>query len=86
MFEVLAKTGVKEEELAAIGITNQRETTVVWDKKSGTAYLFLQSFGSLGKAIPIVKNLNRKEKKSGLRKNAVFYLIHIFPQVKFAGS
>ena len=77
MFEVLAKTGVKEEELAAIGITNQRETTVVWDKKSGQLFIS-QSFGSLGKAIPIVKNLNRKEKKSGLRKNAVFYLIHIF--------
>ena len=39
MFEVLAKTGVKEEELAAIGITNQRETTVIWDKKKWTAYL-----------------------------------------------
>ena len=40
MFEVLAKTGVKEEELAAIGITNQRETTVVWDKKSGQPIYF----------------------------------------------
>src|SRR3989338_11192644 len=26
---------VKSEEIAAIGITNQRETTVVWDKKTG---------------------------------------------------
>jgi len=33
--EVLAKTGVKPEEVASIGITNQRETTVVWDKKTG---------------------------------------------------
>lgn len=40
MFEVLAKTGVKEEELAAIGITNQRETTVIWDKKSGQPIYF----------------------------------------------
>ena len=33
MFEVLAKTGVRDTQVAAIGITNQRETTVVWDKE-----------------------------------------------------
>ncbi|MDV4143653.1 glycerol kinase GlpK [Shimia sp. FJ5] len=31
----LEKAGVTAAEIAAIGITNQRETTVVWDKKSG---------------------------------------------------
>lgn len=35
MFEVLAKTGVKAKQIAAIGVTNQRETTVVWDKATG---------------------------------------------------
>ena len=33
--EVMAKTGIKPEQIAAIGITNQRETTVVWDKDTG---------------------------------------------------
>ena len=33
--EVVAKTGIKNEEIAAMGITNQRETTVVWDKSTG---------------------------------------------------
>ncbi len=33
--EVLEKTGAKPSEVAAIGITNQRETTVVWDKNTG---------------------------------------------------
>ena len=33
--EVLAKTNIEPEEIAAIGITNQRETTVVWDKNTG---------------------------------------------------
>ncbi|KRQ87605.1 Glycerol kinase [Caloramator mitchellensis] len=33
--EVLDKTGIKPEQIAAIGITNQRETTVVWDKTTG---------------------------------------------------
>ena len=35
LMEVIAKTGVAAEEIAAIGITNQRETTIVWDKKTG---------------------------------------------------
>ncbi len=33
--DLLAKSGVKSEQIMGIGITNQRETTVVWDKKSG---------------------------------------------------
>ncbi len=32
---VLRESGVRAEEIAAIGITNQRETVVVWDKDSG---------------------------------------------------
>lgn len=33
--EAMAKIGAKANDIAAIGITNQRETTVVWDKKTG---------------------------------------------------
>ncbi len=33
--EVVSRANVNANELAAIGITNQRETTVVWDKKTG---------------------------------------------------
>lgn len=33
--EVLETAGVSPSEIAAIGITNQRETTVVWDKNTG---------------------------------------------------
>ncbi len=33
--EVLAKTGLSPKDIAAIGITNQRETTVIWDRASG---------------------------------------------------
>ncbi|WIF93931.1 glycerol kinase GlpK [Caminicella sporogenes] len=33
--EVLEAAGIRPEEVAAIGITNQRETTVVWDKNTG---------------------------------------------------
>ncbi|MFT9497402.1 glycerol kinase GlpK [Anaerosolibacter sp.] len=33
--EVLETTGIRPQDVAAIGITNQRETTVVWDKNTG---------------------------------------------------
>ncbi|MCI9529920.1 MAG: glycerol kinase GlpK [Angelakisella sp.] len=35
LIEVLAKSGIDPREIAAIGITNQRETTVVWEKETG---------------------------------------------------
>lgn len=33
--EAMSKIGVRAEDIAAIGITNQRETTIVWDKETG---------------------------------------------------
>jgi len=33
--EVLQKTGLGAADIAAIGITNQRETTIVWDRETG---------------------------------------------------
>jgi len=33
--EVVAKAGISMEQIAGIGITNQRETTVVWDRNTG---------------------------------------------------
>ncbi|WP_038174976.1 glycerol kinase GlpK [Vibrio pacinii] len=35
LIEVLAKSGISSDQLAAIGITNQRETTIVWNKETG---------------------------------------------------
>ncbi len=40
--EVIVLAGISSDEIAAIGITNQRETTVLWDKETGVP---------LGKAI-----------------------------------
>lgn len=35
MLAAIAKAGARAEEIAAIGITNQRETTVLWDRATG---------------------------------------------------
>jgi glycerol kinase len=33
--EALGKAGIRPRDLAAVGITNQRETTIVWDRETG---------------------------------------------------
>ncbi len=35
MIEAMVNKGIGVDEIAAIGITNQRETTIVWDRKTG---------------------------------------------------
>ena len=35
LMEAVAKSGIAGHEFAAIGITNQRETTIVWDRRTG---------------------------------------------------
>ena len=35
LVEVVAKSGINPQDIAAIGITNQRETTICWDKNTG---------------------------------------------------
>ena len=35
VFEVLESTGATLTDIAAVGITNQRETTIVWDRATG---------------------------------------------------
>ena len=35
MMEVVAQSGVQAQDIAGIGITNQRETTILWDKATG---------------------------------------------------
>ena len=40
IFESLTKANIKMEQVAGIGITNQRETTVVWEKETGKPVYF----------------------------------------------
>uniref|UniRef100_A0A7C3RW32 Glycerol kinase n=1 Tax=Dictyoglomus thermophilum TaxID=14 RepID=A0A7C3RW32_DICTH len=35
MIEAVYKSGISPKEISAIGVTNQRETTIVWDKETG---------------------------------------------------
>lgn len=35
MMEIVAKSGISTKDIVAVGITNQRETTIVWEKSTG---------------------------------------------------
>ena len=35
MMEVIAQSGIAPGDIAGIGITNQRETTILWDRETG---------------------------------------------------
>ncbi|MGF1764973.1 glycerol kinase GlpK [Aliivibrio kagoshimensis] len=35
LIETIAKAGIRSDQIAAIGITNQRETTIVWNRETG---------------------------------------------------
>ncbi|PKP61280.1 glycerol kinase, partial [Candidatus Atribacteria bacterium HGW-Atribacteria-1] len=67
----LNKAGLKAGDIAAIGITNQRETTIVWDKKTGKpAYNAI--VWQCRRTAPICDQLKKKglaeiiQKKTGL--------------------
>ena len=48
MAEAIASKGLNAADIAAIGITNQRETTIVWDAETGEpVYLYVPRRGKL---------------------------------------
>ena len=59
MNEVIAQTGVEAAEIAAIGITNQRETTILWDKLTGRP-IYNAVVWQCRRTAPIVQGLIHK--------------------------
>ena len=75
--DVMEKYFVKPQDIAAIGITNQRETTVVWDKKTGKP-IYNAIVWQCRRTASICDNLKEKgfaasiQKKTGLVLDAYF--------------
>jgi len=44
--EALGRARIKPSDIAGVGITNQRETTVIWDRKTGDA-VYMPSSGRI---------------------------------------
>lgn len=72
---VIIKANAKWDEIDSVGITNQRETTVVWDKKSGKP-IYNAIVWQSRQSLPICEKLSKKEtiihNKTGLLINPYF--------------
>ena len=77
MMEVVARSGVDARDIAAIGITNQRETTIVWDKETGRP-IYNAIVWQCRRTAPIIDGLLEKgygeviRQKTGLVPDAYF--------------
>ena len=77
--EALNKAGIKPSQIAGIGITDQRETTIIWDKKTGEQFI-MPLFGNVAGRLPFVRTLKQKglegkiRQKTGLTIDAYFSL------------
>lgn len=76
MMEVIAKSGIHESEISSIGITNQRETTVLWNRETG-APLMNAIVWQCRRSAGIIEALSDSErsiikKKTGLIPDAYF--------------
>lgn len=73
--ELLIKGSVSWKQIASIGITNQRETTIVWDKKTGKAIynaIVWQSKQTQKLCDDMSRYTNLISNKTGLRMNPYF--------------
>ncbi len=77
LVEVLAKAGAEASELAGIGITNQRETAVVWDRATGRP-IYNAIVWQCRRTAPLVEELTARvpaetiKKKTGLTPDAYY--------------
>lgn len=77
MSEVIAQNRIKHDEIDCVGITNQRETTVIWDKKTGKP-IYNAIVWQCRRTASICENLEEKgyskmiKEKTGLILDAYF--------------
>ncbi|NMH89037.1 glycerol kinase GlpK [Flavivirga algicola] len=79
--KAVSDSGINPEDIAAVGITNQRETTVVWDKKTGNpihkAIVWLDK-----RTTHICKDIEEKGLSSYIKKNTGLVIDSYFSGTK----
>lgn len=85
MVEVLAKSNVQPEEIAAIGITNQRETTIVWDKETGRP-IYNAIVWQCRRTAPLCEELKRQGLEDYIREHTGLLIDAYFPAPRSSGS
>ncbi|MGE4483480.1 MAG: glycerol kinase GlpK [Oscillospiraceae bacterium] len=81
LMEAMAKSGARPSDIAAIGITNQRETTVVWDKNTG-APVYNAIVWQCRRTSAIVDELVKNDGLAGYIKSAT----GLVPDAYFSGT
>ena len=81
MVEVLAKSNVQPEEIAAIGITNQRETTIVWDKETGRP-IYNAIVWQCRRTAPLCEELKRQGLEDYIREHTGLLIDAYFSSTK----
>ncbi|MEP0212929.1 MAG: glycerol kinase GlpK, partial [Cellulophaga sp.] len=80
-YKVIEESGISPEEIASIGITNQRETTVVWDRNTGepiyNAIVWLDK-----RTTPICEDLKHKGYTSYVREHTGLVIDSYFSATK----
>ena len=82
------ESGIKPVQVAGIGITNQRETTIIWDKKKGKQenQSIMLLFGNLVNLPILPMVLKKQDMRNSSIKRQDLLSIHIFQPQKFVGS
>lgn len=80
MMEVIAKSGVSPKDIAAIGITNQRETTIVWERETGRP-IYNAVVWQCRRTAPIIDELVKNGYSDMIRKKT-----GLVPDAYFSGS
>ncbi len=83
MFEVVRKSGVRVHDIVSIGITNQRETTLLWDRKTGEP-VYNAIVWQDKRTADICENLKSTGFESYIRKNTGLVIDSYFSATKIA--
>lgn len=81
--EALAKSGIRPEEIAAVGITNQRETTILWDRETGRP-VFNAIVWQCRRTAPLCEELKEKGWAEPIREKTGLVLDAYFSATKIA--
>ncbi len=81
MMEAVTESGIAIEDIAAIGITNQRETTVVWDRNTGRP-VYNAIVWQCRRTAPICDELERRGLKDYIKKTTGLVLDAYFSATK----
>ena len=83
MAEAMAAKGIDTTKLAAIGITNQRETTILWDKKTGEP-IYHAIVWQCRRTSPVIDSLKEQRYEELIREKTGLILDPYFSATKIA--